>query len=310
MKNVIQFKNLNDIDKQLKDERTCRAYYESIRFCEGVFCPHCKSTKYYTLKPSKNQNEYKCANKECRKKFNCLTGTIFENTKISIIVWFKAIYLCSTLSKGISSPNLAIALGITQKSAWFLLHCVREMLKVKAPTLLEGEVEVDETWVGGKSEFKHANKRIGIQGTTSDKVPVIGLVQRGGNMVVAPIKDARIDTIRPIMVSNIKRKSTVYTDKASVYKSLGKLDFQHDSVDHVRGEYVRGGVHTNTIEGAFGLFKRKINGIHHQVSPKHLHRYCVEFSFGHNNKGISPYEKFNIALQRCDTRLLYKVLIR
>ncbi len=308
MKPIIQFKNLADIDKSLKNEKTCRAYYEQIRWGGVVVCPHCEGTKIYVLKPSKCQNEYKCANKECFKKFNVLTKTIFENTKISLIIWFKAIHLATTLSKGISSTNLSYQLGITQKTAWFVLHRIREMLKEKARVILEGEVEVDEVWIGGKDKNKSKSKRKNKAGVPSDKIPVVGLVQRGGKLFCLPVPRVLKNKVLPIMVATVKPHSTIYTDQWAGYKSL-KNNFDHFTVDHGIDEYVRGNVHTNTIEGAWGLFKRKITGIHHQVSPKHLERYCVEFSFSYNYRKLPQYEKFNEALKRADTRLLYKELI-
>jgi transposase-like protein len=305
---LIEFKNLKDIDSKLKDEKTCRAYYEQIRWDGNVVCPHCGNEGAYSLKPSAFQNEYKCKNKECHKKFNCLTGTIFENTKISLITWFKAVHLATTLSKGISSANLAKIIGITQKSAWFMLHRIREMLYENEPTLLEGEIEADETYIGGKDKNRHASKRSGVQGNVKDKTAVLGMVQRNGKILCMPVISNRTEHILPILTSSIKTKSTIYTDQHIPYNKL-KKSYNHFSVNHSAGEFVRGQVHTSKIDGAWNLFKKKIDGIHHQVSPKHLHRYCNEFSFGYNNRKIGGYEKFNIALNGSITRLSYKTLI-
>lgn len=308
MEAIIKFKNINDIDKQLKDEATCRAYYEQLRWNGEVGCPHCGSAKVYQLKRSKHQNEYKCGDKDCYKKFNCLTGTIFENTKISLIVWFKAIHLSTTLSKGISSVNLAAMIGITQKSAWFLLHRIRVMLTDQAPVMLEGEVEIDETFHGGKETNKHLSKRRGKIGTDG-KTPVLGLVQRDGKLICRPVPTVTGKHILPIMRASVKHGSTIITDSHLPYRKL-KDKYLHESVNHRAEEYVRGNIHTNQIEGAWGLFKRKINGIHHFVSPKHLHRYCNEFAFSYNNRKTEGYDKFNLALKNCESRLRYQELIK
>jgi transposase-like protein len=177
---LFQFKNLLDIDKALKDERTCRDQFESLRWDGLPTCPHCQSEEIYTLKPAKYNNSYKCANPDCFKKFNCLTGTIFQGTQKPLLIWIKAIYLCTTDKKGISSPDLADKLGMTQKTAWFMLHRIREMMIEKHPEMLEGEVMADETFVGGKNKNRHADKKIPHSSGRAfkDKTPVLGLMQR------------------------------------------------------------------------------------------------------------------------------------
>lgn len=305
---IIKFKNLTDIDRELKDEKTCRTYYEQVRWKGIPKCPHCSNEKVWILKPSKYQNEYQCAAKECKKKFNCLTKTIFENTKISLIIWFKAIYLCTTLSKGITSPDLAKALGITQKSAWFRLHCIRELLTKKAPEMLTGIVEADETWIGGSETNKPKSKRSGVQGINAEfKNVVVGVVARGGGMHCQPVLTVDIENVLPVVFENVEEGSTVYTDQWSGYNSL-KPKYTHDSVNHNAEEYVRGAVHTGTIDGAWNLFKKKINGIHHQVSAKHLPRYCSEFSFGYTHRKLTSYDKFSMAISNGENRLSYKIL--
>lgn len=308
MEAIIQFKNLADIDKKLVDDKTCRAYYEQIRWDGCPTCPHCGSDKYYVLKPSAKQNEYKCGNKECHKKFNCLTGTVFQGTQLSLIIWFKAIHLVTTLSKGISSPNIADMLGCTQKTGWFLEHRIREMLTEKAPILLEGEVETDETLIGGLEHNKHLNKRNPDAGPVGKKAQVLGIVQRGGHIYCLPVPDRKGKTILPIMRAVVKPNSTIYSDEHTPYKRL-KDKYTHESVNHRAGEYVRGLAHTGTVDSSWNLLKKKINCIHHFVSHKHLHRYCNEFAFSRNYRGLKQYERFNVALSNCEGRLKYHELI-
>lgn len=306
MKQLV-FKNINDIDKSFKNEDQVRDYYEFIRWGGEICCSHCGSIRVYSL-PRKKQNEYKCG--DCRMRFNCLTDTVFENTKLSLILWFKAIHLATTLSKGISSVNMAKMFGITQKTSWHLLHRVREMLENKEPELLTGIIETDETYVGGSLENKHVGERSkkGVS-TLANKTGVIGMVQRKGAIRLMPIPANDSKFIIPVVVASVAPHSIIYTDGLEAYRVL-KRNYTHESVNHSKDEFVRGNVHTNTIEGSFSLFKRKINGIHHFVSPKHLHRYCNEFNFSYNNRESTQYEKFEKALRgSCNARLKYHDLI-
>lgn len=302
---LLEFKNLTDIDKALKSEKHCRDYYEFLRWGSGaICCAHCGGEKVYVLAPTVKNNLYKCA--ACLKRFNCLTGTIFENTKIPLVVWFKAIHLSTTLSKGVSSTNLSKLLGVTQKTAWFMLHRIRETMDVPLPEL-SGIVEVDETYVGGLDANRHESKKKGSRGK-KDKQPVLGIAQREGELILKPVSDTTRKTLFPAIASVVKPHSTIFTDQAEVYVPL-RDNYSHSIVNHGAHEYVNGNVHTNTIEGAFGLFKRKIIGVHHFVSPKHMHRYTNEFAFSYNQRKASGFDKFNQTLRNSECRLMYKQLI-
>jgi transposase-like protein len=308
MKKLIEFKNLRDLEKSLKNEKTCRAFFEQTRWEGQVACPHCGGAKIYTLKPNAKNNNYKCA--YCLKKFNCLTGTIFHGTQLPMMLWFKAMFLFGTLSKGLSSPDLANALGVTVKTAWYMMHRLREMLKTNAPEMLEGTVEVDATWIGGRQSNKHESKRTLKRGEYSKSLtPVLGLLQRKGNLVCIPMPTESGTLITMIANQVIKKGSTIYTDSATQLKGLKNHGFVHESVNHQAGEYGRGKVSTNGIEGAFSLFKRKINGVHHWISKKNLNRYLNEFTFRYNHRAMNNYERFTSALKNSETRLLYKELI-
>src|SRR4051812_35663714 len=175
-----QFKNLQELIDFFKDEETCKAYYEKIRWNDNITCPHCGHDEAY-----RTNRGYKCANKECYKKFSVISKTIFENTKISLRVWFASMYLISSSKKGISSVQLSVQLGITQKTAWFVNHRIREMLKDSNVKPLSGMVEIDETYVGGKNKNRHADNKIeNSQGRAAiDKTPVVGLFERNGKVL-------------------------------------------------------------------------------------------------------------------------------
>ena len=241
--------------------------------------------------------------------FSVTVGTIFENTKLPLRVWFTAIYLACNTSKGVSSVNLAQLTGVTQKTAWFVLCRIREMLIDKVPAVLTGPVEVDETWVGGSEANKHKDKRTpGAQGR-HDKTAVLGILQRDGRVVVRPISNTRKKTIQPILRKHVAVGATLHTDEHMSYGGLTTI-YKHEAVNHSSHKYVIGNAHTNGIENFWSLMKRGITGIYHQVSPKHLHRYCNEYAYRFNNRGLPGIVKFDTAVLQADgRRLTYRRLI-
>ncbi len=313
-----QFTNLLQLQRYFTDELVCVQYLEQSRWAGNPFCPHCGSEHHYRTKTRfkspelKDYKDFRC--KACDKKYTVLTGTIYESSKIPLKTWFAAVYLCTAHKKGISSHQLARDLGITQKTAWFVLHRVRAMLQENSPELLQGDVEIDETFIGGKELNKHKSDRAKNKKPnslrTNNKTAVIGAVERDGKIMVKKLDRLGAKAMREFVTTNIDDSANIHTDEFGGYNQLERLGYNHQSVRHGVGEYVRGDVHTNTIEGAWSLLKRGIIGIYHSVSPKHLHRYCVEFEYRYNTRKIKDAERFADALKKTgNTRLPYKLLI-
>lgn len=302
----MNFKNLIHLFDYFKDEQVCRQYLEQERWSGAPECPFCGCIKVY-----RTNRGFKCADKFCAKKFTVTVGTIFENSKVPLRTWFAAIYLCTSSKKGVSSLQIHRQLGVTQKTAWFILHRIREMLKDKAPAMLTGTVEIDETYYGGKEKNKHKSKRIGQSGM-ADKAPMVGLLERNGNMVIKVLEKGTANglTIKPIIRQYVSPEATIYTDGFGAYKDLNLEFAQHRFVEHLNGQYVVDGmVHTNSIEGFWSVLKRGIYGIYHQVSTKHLQRYCDEFSARFNTRGSFDNERFQWSIKKCEGRLTYNKLV-
>ena len=267
--------------KRFPDEESCRKYLEERRWGGVPVCPHCgNAQKIYHYK---NGKTFKCAH--CKKQFSVKTGTVYENSNIPLLKWFTTFYLISLSKKGISSVELAKTIGVTQKSAWYLLHKVRYMKKNHVSSnLLSGIVEVDETYYGGRKRGKRGRG-------SENKTPILGLVQRGGRLSITPVKDTKRKTLEPIIHQRVKMGSHIMSDEWWAYAKLDK-DYKHNVVNHGRGEYVSGRTYTNTIEGAWSHLKRSIMGTYHRPSKKHLDKYCAEFEFNYNTRENPPEIKF------------------
>lgn len=299
------FKTLLQLLDYFKDEDTCRSYLEQQRWGGNPACPFCG-----VVNPYRTNRGFKCRDKQCHKKFSVTVGTIYENSKVPLRTWFAAIYLCTSSKKGISSLQLSRQLGITQKTAWFLLHRIREMLRDKAPQMLRAEVQIDETYVGGKTVNKHASKRGTKKEEHAAKTPIIGIVETGGNVVVRVSEWVSKKAVKKLIDKHVAPSSTMVTDGYAMYAYLGRgTQFTHVVVDHKNGQYVNGGFHTNGIEGFWSLLKRGIIGIFHQVSPQHLQRYCDEFAARYNSRGLKDAERFVLSVQNSEGRLKYNQLI-
>ena len=300
----IDFKSIIDLIKAFHDEQTCIDHLELLRWNGNVISPFDPDSKVYKCKG----NKYRCKN--TGKYFNVRTGTLFDNTKIELQKWFMAIYLITGHSKGISSVQLAKDLDVTQKTAWFMLQRIRNCFGIE-DAQLDNEVEIDETYVGGKNKNRHADKKVQFsQGRShKDKTPVLGMIERKGKLIAKKIDNVAGVTITPEIVKMVKESSKVYTDEWLGYKGLQRI-YDHSFVKHNQGEYVNGRVHTNTIEGFWSLLKRGIVGIYHFTSKKHLQKYVDEFVFRYNNRNESSQLKFNEMLSNTEHRLKYQDLTK
>lgn len=290
---------------QLGDEGACRAYMEQMRWGGKPVCPHCGHSRPYRLKDGKN---FRCSAKTCKKDFSVTVGTVFENSKVKLSTWLAALFLLTGHKKGISSHQLARDLGVTQKTAWFILHRLRYIMGDPDPQPLSGTVEVDETYVGGSIPKMSRKRRKKWQDAGRDnKVPVMGLIERDGRAKLTIIGK---NTFKDVVRENVDNSAVVMTDTHLGYVGLSQEYKSHQSVNHSQGEYRRGEVHTNTIEGFFSLFKRTIFGTYHAVSPKHLHRYCAESSYRFNFRKVTDADRFTFTLTNLQGRLKYKNLIK
>jgi transposase-like protein len=304
--------SLYDFFKRFPDETAARLYFENGRWASGKYCPHCGSFSVSECVDHKPM-AYRC--KDCRKHFSVRTGTVLEQSRLPLQKWLMAIYMMTTARKGIPSTQMARELGITQKSAWFLAQRIRETWFAQSSEITEagggnklsGEVEVDETFIGGKEKNKHANKKLHQGRGAVGKSIVVGVKQRGGDVIASHISNTSAPTLQGFIGKNVEAQSIVYTDNFKSYNGL--KGYTHLSVNHSVGEYVREQAHTNGIESFWALLKRGYYGVYHHMSHKHLHRYVNEFSFRHNTASFGTMGFIDATAKRMNNkRLTYKEL--
>lgn len=278
----MKFDSLISLLEYFDTEQKCIDYFTKIRFKNGESCPHCGSPKIYHFSDGRR---YKCGT--CRKQFTIRVGTIFEDSKLSLKKWFIAIYLIGCHKKGVSSHQLARDIGVTQKTAWFLLQRIRYAMQTNSfNSPLEGIVEIDEMYIGGKDKNRHNSKK---SKKTSKKyhgkTPVVGIIERDGEIRMQKFDKINSHNIKNYILDNTEIDTIVMTDEAPFYKSID-VDRFHYSVNHSFGQYVVGDKYTNTIEGAFSHFKRGIKGIYHSISEKHTNLYTSMFCFRFNHRHL------------------------
>jgi transposase-like protein len=297
-----------------------RKLIESIRWPNGPVCQHCGETE--RRYPTKREGRFRCANPDCRKDFSITTGTVMESSHIPLNKWMLGFYLMSASKKGMSAHQLHRSLGVTYKTAWFLCHRIREAMRAGGlvpPAPLGGEgqiVEADETYFGKVVDPQPSPQRKGRpyikRGKTgpAGKRPIVSLVERGGSVrsFHAPVADKV--SVTKIVKENIARETRLFTDESRLYGEAQAHFVDHMTVKHSVGEYVRGEVHTNTIEGYFSIFKRGMKGVYQHCAEKHLHRYLAEFDFRYNNRialGVNDMDRTIAAIAGAEgKRLTYR----
>lgn len=257
------------------DEEAARIYFEERRWHGEPFCPFCGGYDRITARKGQRLGYYRC--RDCAKEFTVRTGTIFERSHVPLHKWLYSMYLVVTARKGISSLQLAKQIGVTQKTAWFVLGRLREACG-DDPGKLRGIIEIDEAYIGGLEKNKHAAKKQHLGRGTVGKQALLGMRERGGKSIAMPISGTDRGTLHNQIGRHVEFGSTIYTDDHQGYS--GMAQYEHDSVCHTSGEYVRpGGVHINSAESMWAVLKRGIYGTWHHVSAKHLFRYANECTF-------------------------------
>lgn len=279
--------NIIQVYKQFPTQVDCIKHLENMRWNGVPKCPYCNSTNQT---PLKKEHRYHCNN--CNTSFSVTVGTIFHKTKCDLQKWFLAISLTLNAKKGISARQLARDIEVTKDTAWYMMMRIRKAF-VDDKNMLEGIIEADETYVGGKNKNRHNDKKTeGGQGRGGeDKISVIGILQRNGNVKATKSKDVSSKTIKKFIKSNVKEGSKLMTDEWRGYNGLSK-DYEHKIVKHSSNEYVNGIIHTNTLEGFWSLLKRGVIGQYHYVSRKYINNYINEFCFRYNNRNENSRDLF------------------
>lgn len=300
-------KSVYQLMQTFSTEQMCIDYLEQLRWGGIVESPFDSLSRVYKCRG----NQYRCKN--TGKYFNVKTGTMFENSKISLRKWFLAIWLVTSHKKGISSLQLARDIDVTQKTAWFMLHRIRACYGIENNNELEGIVECDETFIGGKNKNRHKDKKVPLsQGRSyKDKVPVMGMLQRNGKMNAFVVTDTKKQSVQPLIYRYVKQDGTiVISDEWWAYNGLSKY-YEHKIIDHSKKEYVSlqdNSIHTNNIEGSWNILKKSVSGMYNHVSKKHLQRYVDEFVYRFNLRKVADQEKFRYLLSNSNVRTKYKEL--
>ncbi len=285
--------------RYFSDLDICTDFVAKLRWPNGPVCPRCGSVEHSYLT---TRRIWKC--KGCKKQFSVKLGTIFEDSALGLDKWLPAVWLVANSKNGISSHELGRALGTTQKSAWFMLHRIRLAMQTGSFNKLDGEVEVDETYIGGKARNMHKSVRARrITGTGGkDKTVVLGIRQRGGEVRAGVVPDSKRRTLQGPITKHVAPGASVYTDDLRSYSGLD-ASYAHETVDHAE-RYVDGRAHTNGLENFWSLLKRGLNGTYVSVEPFHLFRYLDERLFAYNLRELGDFDRFAAVLRAAAGRRL------
>jgi transposase-like protein len=275
-------KSLQEAILYFSNPDNCLSYLVARRWPKGVTCPTCSSEK---VSFSASRRIWQCSTHHTKRQFSVKVGTIFEDSPIGLDKWLSATWMLTNCKNGISSYEVARALRVTQKSAWFMLHRIRLALQDESFGMVSGEVEVDETFIGGAARFMHKSKRrVRITETgTKDKTPVMGILERGGKVRASVIPNRKKKALQSEIRKHVAAGSAIYSDALLSYQGLSQ-DFAHEVIDHAE-KYVHGRVHTNGLENFWSLLKRGLKGTYVSTEPFHLFRYLDEQAFRYNNRG-------------------------
>jgi transposase-like protein len=301
-------KTLIEAVRYYSDPEIAHSFFVSIRWPEGVTCPYCGNKDLSFIS---TRRVWHC--KECKKRFSAKVGTVMEDSPIKLDTWLVAIWLITSAKNGISSCEVARALGVCQKTAWFLLHRIRFVMRTGSFAKMEGEVECDETYIGGKAKNMHSGKRQEMRERGFPKTAVMGFRERDGEVRTMVIPDNTKETLQAKVRENVATDADLFTDSAKGYNGLSE-QYNHMTVDHKNGQYViehEDGTkaHTNGIEGYWNLLDRCYHGTYVIMSPQHQERYLAEQDFRYNTRKLNDSERFMVAMKQTDgKRLTYETL--
>jgi len=284
-----KFKSVKELIRAFPDEQSCINFLEKALWDGTPVSPFDETSKVYKC----TGNRYKC--KKTGKYFNIRSVGIFKNSNVKLQDWLIAIWLFVSHKGGLSSMQLQRELGLTQKTTWFMLQRIRQCAQFENTHILSNEIEVDETYIGGKNKNRHANKKVKYsQGRSAiDKVPVFGMIERKGKVIARVVGSTTMEELEPIIMRGVDFIETraIYSDEWSAYNELRRI-YNHEIVNHGKRQYVDGKAHTNSIENFWGNLKRGIIGIYRFISKKHLQKYIDEFVFRHNTRKLTPRDRF------------------
>src|SRR5665213_263182 len=308
---------------EVTSEADAYAYFEKLRWANGATCAHCASTNVYFIEPSNGVSRstrtgaqsqrrvWRC--RDCKKQFSVITNTMMHGTRIALRIWLMVIFeLCSS-KNGVAAREVERKYGVAGRSAWFMLHRIREAMSHDDFTLFSGDVVSDETWIGGEPKNWHADKREARHSQRTHKIPVVSLIDAStGEVRSKAVPSVGGDFLLPYIRANVNMaESTLHTDSLGVYRSIGAKMAGHHVVDHSKGQYTtEKSKGTNLCENYFGQLKRSLNGTHHHVSPEHLERYLAEFDYRYSTCDLTDTERMADLATRVAGRLTYKAITR